>query len=150
MEGVLDPALFGWWFSLCEPPWTQVSWLYKSFSGVLDSSGLLKSVPQSSTKLPKFLMFVSGSPRLFPSGPRWGVSGDCYVNSCLEAQQRFSNSVSCLFPMGWVSSWASHWLTFLSSLCSIFNLILQAGQILGWWVCGWMGWCPPPFTGSPG
>jgi hypothetical protein len=41
-----------WWFSLCEPPWTQVSSFYRFSCGVLDSSGLLNPIPHSSTRLP--------------------------------------------------------------------------------------------------
>ena len=31
--------LFGWWFSLCEPLWAQVSWPCRSSCGILDHSG---------------------------------------------------------------------------------------------------------------
>jgi hypothetical protein len=34
--------LFGWWFILCDSPWTQVSWLCR-FCGVLDFSGSFNS-----------------------------------------------------------------------------------------------------------
>jgi len=46
---------FGWWFSLCEPPWVQVSWLYRSSRGVLVLSTFLNPFPKDnfSTSLPQ-------------------------------------------------------------------------------------------------
>jgi hypothetical protein len=44
--------LFAWWFSLCEPPWPQVSWLCRSFCGILDPSNLINSISHSSTRPP--------------------------------------------------------------------------------------------------
>jgi hypothetical protein len=61
--------LGGWWPSLCELPWSQVSWRCMSSCGVLDTSGLPTSIPKSSTRLPELpLMFACGSLYLSPVG----------------------------------------------------------------------------------
>jgi hypothetical protein len=54
--------LFGWWHSLWEPLWAQVSWVFRSSCGVLDPSRSLSSSPDSSSRLPDLcLMFGSES-----------------------------------------------------------------------------------------
>jgi hypothetical protein len=53
--------LFGLWFSLCEPPWTQVSWFCESSCGVLYSSYLLSFITQFFHTTPLCLMFGCGS-----------------------------------------------------------------------------------------
>ena len=55
------------------------------------------------------------------------------LGSCLQAKQTIINSVRGWLPtMGWVSSWASHWLATPSIFSlSLFLWILQAGQIVG-------------------
>jgi hypothetical protein len=71
---------FGWWFSLCESPWVQVSWLCRSSCGVLDPSSLLTSTFKASTRLSElYLMFGCGSLHLFPSTAGWSLPGDTYA-----------------------------------------------------------------------
>lgn len=61
--------LFGWWFILCDSPWTQVSWLCR-FCGVLDFSGSFNSA-STFTRLSELCLSVSyGSLRLFPSASK--------------------------------------------------------------------------------
>jgi hypothetical protein len=78
--------LFGWWFSLFEPLQVQVSWLSRSFCGVLDPSGLLSSFPNSSTRLPKLCwqdpdIAVSRESLLVPGKCRSGCSQLSIVQS---------------------------------------------------------------------
>ena len=69
--------LFSWWFSLCEPPRTQVTWLCRSSCDVLDLSSSLNPIPNSSTWLLEFcLVFGCRSLHLFPSTAGWSLSGD--------------------------------------------------------------------------
>jgi hypothetical protein len=49
--------LFGWLFSLWEPPNVHISWLYLSSFGVSIHSGFLNPSPNSSTRFPKLNMF---------------------------------------------------------------------------------------------
>ena len=67
--------LFGWWFSLCEPPWAQVSWLCRFSCIVLDPSGSYNPSSPSSEEFPKLcLLFGCGSLHLFPLTPRGSLS----------------------------------------------------------------------------
>jgi hypothetical protein len=105
---------FIWWSSLCEPPWAQVSWLCRSSCGLLDPSGSLKPIPQFSTRLPKHhLICGCMSLNLFPCISGWILSEDRYARllSVSTAELSIIYSVrDCLSYLGFVPSWANHWL----------------------------------------
>jgi hypothetical protein len=133
-------TLLGWWFSLWESPWSQVSWLCRSSSGVLDTSGSLRH--WSSTWCFSAALCICSHALLDE------VSQETIMlRSCLQAYQVFNDSVrSWLAYMGCVSS---HWLAFFLSICSICILAhLVSRTDLGLNVL-WVGWCTPSSTGIP-
>ena len=74
------------------------------------------------------------------------------LGSCLQAQQSIINSVRdwCL-PMGWVSSWAGHWLAIPSASAPFLSLhFLLTGKIWGKKFCGCIGVPIPPLGVLPG
>jgi hypothetical protein len=57
--------LFGWWFSLSEPPWPLVSWLCRSSYDALDPSSFSNPSFYSSTRTPE-LCLIFGCESLPP------------------------------------------------------------------------------------
>lgn len=69
--------------TIFEPPWAQDS--CRSSCGVLDHSGSLDPIPESSIRPPELcLISACGSLHLSPSANGWSLSEESNVGSCLQ------------------------------------------------------------------
>ena len=115
----------------------------------------------SPLQLPQFLPLFHKIPKALPSVWLWvsaSVSVSCQMKPlrrqlsqapvCKHTRVILSSDKGWPSPMGWVSSWARHWLAIPSIFApSLFLHISQAGQILGKRFCGWVGVTLPPLEG---
>lgn len=70
--------LFGWWFSLCELLWAQVSWHFRSSCGFFDPSCSLNSTSQLFHKTQSSTSCLTVGLYLFPYVTKWRHLGDSY------------------------------------------------------------------------
>jgi len=113
----------GWWFSLCEPPWAQVSWLCRSSCDVLDSSSFFNFILNSSIRFCEFcLMFACGPLHQFPSSAGW-PQGAVMLGSVCKHSAEYQHCQDLALSHGMNLNLGQSLVGHSFNLCSLFYLM---------------------------